>query len=205
MGEKTIKLSNLLVFFSDLYRKPDDGFCTYLTDPACKEELLALTGTFTGAHAELSLPVDPLRIQEMYTEAFVNTGKPYAPAIESYYKPWTTEEGVALPFANRTGYLSGDSAWHMEEVLTTLDIRSPDERMCMPDHLSEILMAAASLTAYDDLFCEFVSSHLDWLDAFTDQLERVGADRFYVQMTVILCDLIAAVNQPDSLKEANPC
>lgn len=205
MVQKRELLGDILAFYADLYQEPDEVLDAYLRESRFQDDLAASIEAFTPMDVDVEIPEGLVELKKMYDELFVSTDTVAVPLAESFYKPWTMDQEIELPFAHSKGYLSGDSAWHMKEILARLLISSPDELNASPDHLSVILQVAASLAEHHELFDTFARSHLDWLDDLLERMMELQSDSFYIQMTKLLRELIRSVLHDNDVKEATTC
>ena len=101
--------------------------------------------------------------------------KPLAEPIESLYKVWTRDPSCELLIANQKGYLKGDWACHMEELLTHVGFEIPPQFVHCPDHLVLELEFANILVEETPIEAQikFAEHHFDWLkDLYETAMEK---------------------------------
>ena len=100
---------------------------------------------------------------------------PLAEPIESLYKVWTKDPSCEITIANQKGFLKGDWACHMEDLLVKSGFEIPTQFAHCPDHLvlelefASLLVEEASYEAQ----IKFARHHLDWLE----DLAQMAKDR----------------------------
>ncbi len=134
------------------------------------------------------LPEYSVAHKEYVTHLTTTFGKKAAAPIESIYKIWTNDPTCDLPHARETGYLMGDSALHMKELLEQLQLEIPEDHLEMPDHISVNLNVAGIFagSGNEEAFHTFVSDHLDWLGDFSEKLKAVSPESFYLYLSSII-------------------
>jgi hypothetical protein len=121
---------------------------------------------------------------------------PLAEPIESLYKVWTTDESCEMSFANEKGYLRGDWACHMEELLTNPGFEIPPQFAHCPDHLIlefeffSILVEQAPVEAQ----LKFAEQHLNWLEDLFETAKSKNVPQMY-QDLYNLCAQFAAADK----------
>ncbi|WP_066175178.1 TorD/DmsD family molecular chaperone [Bacillus marinisedimentorum] len=120
-------------------------------------------------------------LEEAYHRCFSGRVKPYAPLVESLYKPWTSDPHANLPFARSKGYLFGDSALHIRYLLDQFELQLPAAYHNTPDHLCILLELAAfgTETGEDDFLPEFLKDHFDWLNEWVQQLSKLDSTFYF--------------------------
>lgn len=108
--------------------------------------------------------------------------------VESVYKPWTRDESAEVSFKGETGWLGGDSAAHMRDLIAQIQIELPLEIQGMPDHLAVLLefMSLLLEEALQNDQATFLAQHLDWLPlllARCDEAGLTGPYRALLEMT----------------------
>ena len=107
--------------------------------------------------------------------------KPLAEPIESLYKVWTTDKSCEITIANQKGYLKGDWAFHMEELLTGVGFEIPLQFAHCPDHLILELEFASILVeeAPAEAQIKFVEYHFDWLEDLLEAAKDKNVPELY--------------------------
>lgn len=101
--------------------------------------------------------------------------------VESVYKPWTLDESAEVPFKAETGWLGGDAAAHMQDLINRLGVELPLEVRGMPDHIA-VEMEVMSLLAEGadpDAQAIFLAQHLDWLPLLLARCDEAGSAGLY--------------------------
>ena len=120
--------------------------------------------------------------------------KPLAEPIESLYKVWTKDPSCESPIANRKGYLKGDWACHMEELLTKSGFEIPLQFAHCPDHLvlelefASLLVEGASAEAQ----IMFAKHHFDWLEDLLDTAKNKNAPEIYQDLYRLCAQYVKA-------------
>lgn len=119
---------------------------------------------------------------------------PLAQPIESLYKEWTTDPSCEMIFAKDKGYIRGDWAYHMEELLGELGFEIPKEFHHCPDHLILIfeLMSAMVESAPLEVQHQFASQHLDWLGDLVETAKERNVPAVYVDLYQWCKDFVEA-------------
>ncbi|OEF97678.1 TorD/DmsD family molecular chaperone [Desulfuribacillus alkaliarsenatis] len=120
--------------------------------------------------------------------------KPLAEPIESLYKQWTIDPSCEMTFARQKGWLRGDWACHMEEILKDLGFEVPQQFNHCPDHIILIfeLMGAMVENAPYEVQHQFASQHLDWLDDLIETAIERKAPTEYVELYKLCKDFVEA-------------
>ena len=100
---------------------------------------------------------------------------------ESFYKPWTLDPHCTLSFASERGFLMGDSALHLLEILRRCGLEVADELRGVPDHLVVELEFLSYLyrCATDLEVKQFNKDHLDWIPLLKEEIKRSDPHPFY--------------------------
>ena len=164
----------LHTLLAECFKEPTDGFVEEVKEGHLASEL--------RAHADaLSLdleavtppePTDRGSLQRSYLALFEAMAEPFAPPVESPYKPW---------YGDRDGGLmGGPSATEMERRYEAIDASPPPAYP--PDHVALLLEYGALLleAGADDQYREFVAEHLDWIEALGVLVEQAAeTEPFY--------------------------
>lgn len=189
---------SLYTLLAEGLKHPDDRLHRDVREERFADEL--------ARHADvldLSLPVvpgDPTHAPETraafdseYIALFEGLAKPYAPLIESVYRPWRA--GWASD-----GLLSGPAAADMRDRYDAAGVSVPDAYAA--DHLALLLEYAAALlqTEQDGAYRTFVDQHLDWLPALRRLIDDAAADAsFHRYCVVAVCETVAVVRRRERL------
>lgn len=180
IGASQQALQNLLKLFAELFAFPDKDFCEAVRKGIVDSQVMELSQE-AGLPIESELKKDALPYEEWvtaYNRCFLGIEKPFAPPIESIYKPWTTDESFQVSFKNQKGYLMGDSAQHVQHILKSFGLEIPQEYHMMPDHLIILLELLAFLvgSGFEDEAKQFCQDHFDWLPDLQKAIEKLPAD-----------------------------
>ena len=120
--------------------------------------------------------------------------KPLAEPIESLYKIWTNDESCEMPFAKEKGYLKGDWACHMEELLTGPGFEIPPQFAHCPDHLVLELEFASILAeeAPAEALIMFAEHHFDWLEDLFETVKNKNAPKMYQDLYYLCLQYVKA-------------
>lgn len=184
------ELQKIIYIFAEVYKYPDKDFYDEVNSRQVDDELLSL-------YSKIKLTIEPQfkeqcpsldELQSQYMELFSGIKQPFAPPIESVYKVWTTDSTAKVSISNRKGYLMGDAALHMKHLYNQYQIEVPSGYENTPDHLTLQLEFLAYLHEGDNLDAikQFISEHLDWLDEFSNELEKLEGSGFYLYATRLL-------------------
>ncbi|MCL2854381.1 MAG: molecular chaperone TorD family protein [Defluviitaleaceae bacterium] len=119
---------------------------------------------------------------------------PLAEPIESLYKIWTTDESCGISIAKEKGYLKGDWACHMEELLIKSGFQIPMQFNHCPDHLVleleyfSLLIEDASRQAQ----ANFAKYHLDWLEELLKTAKDRDVPKIYQDLYRLCADFVKA-------------
>ncbi|MCE7790856.1 molecular chaperone TorD family protein [Salipaludibacillus sp. CUR1] len=203
-----MKQRDLLLFYAELYKPPGDAVYEVISHPDFRTELEQASGAALNDCCDLpSLS----SLKEEFRSLFSSSSQNGISLIESFYKPWTTDQTAALPFAQSKGMMMGDPAWHMRYLLEEIGLNSSYDPMFYPDHISVILELAAFLLEEQetDKFTLLVSQHLNWLDDLVEAIRKQKKDSLYLKLTELLNKFVnefTICNQSfDRLKEDSVC
>lgn len=130
-----------------------------------------------------SAPATPLELfiemKGEYHSLFEGPISPFAPLIESVYKPWD-KDGRSI-VGTTLGHIMGYPALDMKRRYETRGMEIPEEYSHAPDHLSLLLefFSIEIETASAEELDEFAKSHLDWIDALVEEALKTGKARRY--------------------------
>jgi len=188
MGDKNL-IKEVMLFFSELYKEPNSE-CLNVTIRSGFESDLSRGLDIPRGEIKITKFKSLEDMKSQFNELFINKKKLYAPAVESFYKPWTLDPTSSLPLAKNKCFFMGDSAWHIQSILEQLNIERTAEFNTMPDHISVILELAAILVEDEAQFLIFIENHLDWLDEFILQMKAVTESSFYIDITQVLHNFV---------------
>jgi len=165
--------------------RSSEGDLSRLTSGEWARELadaLAHLGCSLKVPASLFEPaITPADLAEEYLHAFFLPHGKGIWLVESVYKPWTLDSSAEVPFMTETGWLGGDAASHLRDVMSQLGIELPPEILATPDHLSVELEIVSLLAegADEKAQATFLSQHLDWLPLLLARCDEAGLGGFY--------------------------
>jgi len=202
MDERTRSAkAELYRFFAEFFKPPEENFYREFTSPRYSEELSRLlheAGYATTVPNLRELWPSFEEFAEDYRRAVSGTVHPYAPPVESIYKPWTEDPEAEVPMAGQKGYFYGDPALHMRHLYDELGITLPSEYAGMPDHLTLELEFLALLfeTGEPEAARLFIREHLNWLGDFRTELEETPRGERYAQLVAWLEDILRQEPEP---------
>jgi len=141
-----------------------------------------------------SAPATPeeffIEMKGEYHSLFEGPISPFAPLIESVYKPWDKDGGSII--GNAQGHIMGYPALDMKQRYEARGIEIPPEYSHAPDHLALLLefFAIQIETATAEEMDKFAKSHLDWIDAMTQEALKTGKVRYYQPILEFMGSLI---------------
>jgi TorA maturation chaperone TorD len=177
--------SDLLVALSSCLREPDEQFVASVRDGELRNLLADATDTVGLQAATDPPPVSSVGgLTESYLALFQAMESPYAPPVESPYKPW---------YGDRTGLMGGPAAEEMAQRYAALDAEFPEAYP--PDHVALLLEYGSILldAGEPQEFAGFADAHFDWVPAF--RLATVGAAAeapFHRWAVILLDDVVTA-------------
>jgi len=196
-NERLHAKAELYRFFAEFFKPPVEAFYLEITSPRFSEEFARW---YMGAGYEGLIAAPNLReiwpsfeeISEDYRRALSGTVHPYAPPVESIYKPWTEDPGAEVPMVGQRGYFYGDPAVHMRYLYDELGVFLPPEYASMPDHLTLELEFLAFLidAGEEDASRLFVREHLDWIGDFRQELEKTPRGERYARIVAWLEEIL---------------
>ncbi|MFW6383911.1 MAG: TorD/DmsD family molecular chaperone [Halodesulfurarchaeum sp.] len=191
--------SALHTLLAECFKEPTDGFVQEVRAGRLESELREHDAALGLGLEEMAppLPADRGSLQRSYLALFEAMEEPFAPPVESPYKPWYGDrEG---------GLLDGPSATEMERRYEAIDASPPPAYP--PDHLALLLEYGALLldAGADDQYREFVAEHLDWIEALSVLVDRAVADApFYRWAVGILEAVTGRIRERLSLDDPSP-
>ena len=157
---------------------------------------------------DILLPVEPgdpthapetcAAFDNEYIALFEGLDTPYAPLVESVYRPW--RDGWSSD-----GLLSGPAASDMRDRYDAAGVSIPDAYEA--DHLALLLEYAAVLlqSGADAAYQAFVDQHLDWLPALSRLVDDAAADSpFHKYCVVAACETLATARRRQRLPDPEP-
>jgi nitrate reductase assembly molybdenum cofactor insertion protein NarJ len=185
------EVSRIFYILSDLYKYPELELWEDITCHRLLDELREYANRFQTPDSLIEitdLPIGLMQMQKIYVESIGGSAVP----VESIYKQWTADRTCNLPFAKSKGYLLGDSALHIRFILERFDIEIPEEYKNIPDHLAILLELLGCFieNAEETFTTQFLVDHFDWLDEFAARIEALPGNRFYLQVTRLLQQML---------------
>ena len=157
---------------------------------------------------DIPLPVEPgdpthapetrAAFDSEYIALFEGLATPYAPLVESVYRPWRAGW-------SSDGLLSGPAASDMRDRYDAAGVSIPDAYEA--DHLALLLEYAAALlqSGADAAYRTFVDQHLDWLPALRRLVDDAAADApFHRYCVVAVCETVATARRRQRLPAPEP-
>ncbi len=194
---------SLYTLLAEGLKHPDERLYRDVSRGTFASELTSLTNTLSiplpeRAGDRYPVPESRAAFDNEYIALFEGLAVPYAPLIESVYRPW-------YETSTSTGLLSGPSAADMQNRYDAAGMSVPEAYA--PDHLALLLEYAAALLRAGEhtAYLAFIQHHLDWLPALrrlTDAAEANAPFHSYCVATVY--EMVATVRdregitQPDS-------
>lgn len=195
--EQSERWASLHTLLAECLKEPTEGFVEEVTAGRLEGEL---TGHVEALDLSLSEPVPPRpedrgALQRSYLSLFEAMEQPFAPPVESPYKPW---------YGDRSGGLmEGPSASDMESRYEAIDASPPPAYPA--DHVALLLEYGALLLEAGAVeeYGRFLEAHMDWIPAF-DQLvdDAAREDPFYDWAVDLLREVTADLR--DRLGIAQP-
>ena len=180
--------SDLHTLLAECFKEPTDGFVEEVRAGHLESELRAHAAALS-LDLETMSPPDPAdrgSLQRSYLSLFEAMEEPFAPPVESPYKPW---------YGDRDGGLmGGPSATEMERRYEAIDASPPPAYP--PDHVALLLEYGALLldAEADDQYREFVADHLDWIEALGVLVDQAAASApFYRWAVAVLEEVTGAI------------
>ena len=171
---------------SELFKPPVRESAFQLHSGEVKQRMDAWLQSVCAGYVFPSLESAPATLEEFFIEMkgeyhslFEGPVSPFAPLIESIYKPWDKDGGSII--GNAQGHIMGYPALDMKRRYETRGIEIPPEYSHAPDHLALMLefFSIRIGTAPAGEMDEFAKSHLDWIDAQTEEALKTGKARHY--------------------------
>lgn len=171
---------------SELFKPPVREFVLQLHGGEVKRRMDSWLQTVCAGLVFPSLESAPVTPEEFFIEmkgeyhsVFEGPISPFAPLIESVYKPWDKDGSSIVGTAH--GHIMGYPAVDMKRRYETRGIEIPAGLSHAPDHLALLLefFSIEIETATAGELEEFAKSHLDWIDAVTEEASKTGKARYY--------------------------
>lgn len=137
--------------------------------------------------------VTPEALADEYLQAFALPNGLGIWLVESVYKPWTLDNSAEVPFMSETGWLGGDAASHLRDLLNLLGVKLSPELHATPDHLSVELEIMSLLVEEADQNAQatFLTQHLDWLMLLLARCDEACLGGFYHALLELTGEFIA--------------
>ncbi|SER82727.1 TorD/DmsD family molecular chaperone [Salipaludibacillus aurantiacus] len=186
----------LITLFAELYKYPDEQVTEEVMNGTAEQEMhrgfVSCSLPVTTRLSLQQLITAENNVQKQFMTAFSGLSKPFSPPVESLYKPWSTDADAPKQLAKKRGYYMGDSALHMNHLLSCYGFGVPEEFKMMPDHLVIELEFYAFLLGEDTrMAVTFYNEHLDWIKDFEKEMNKLGGVPFYQEVTRRLRNLLS--------------
>jgi putative dimethyl sulfoxide reductase chaperone len=184
------ELQKIIYTFAEIYKYPEIDFFEEMASQQVDDELTSFFSR-VNLNIKTNLKANLSSLEELHAQfmdCFSGIKQPFAPPVESVYKVWTTDPSAQVSIAKSKGYLLGDAALHMQHLFNQFQIEVPSGFENMPDHLTIQLEFLAYLNEVNkhELMKQFINDHLDWLDDFITELEKLESAQFYLYATKLL-------------------
>lgn len=183
-------------------RHPDERFWGEVRGGRFTDELRHLSDILEVELPEApdskDIPETQAAFDNEYISLFEGLESPYAPPVESVYRPW--RDGTS-----KEGLLSGPSASDMRDRYRAAGLSAPEPYPA--DHLTLLLEYAAFLLRSGESaeYVSFVEDHLDWLPAFRRLAsEAVAESPFHSYCVVAVCETVAEARLREGISEPEP-
>jgi TorA maturation chaperone TorD len=172
---------------SELFKPPVRESTFQLHSGEVKQRMDAWLQSVCAGYVFPSLESAPATLEEFFIEMkgeyhslFEGPFSPFAPLIESVYKPWD-KDGRSI-IGNAQGHIMGYPALDMKRRYETRGIEIPAGLSHTPDHLALLLefFAIEIGTATAVELDEFAKSHLDWIDVLVEEALKTGKAHHYL-------------------------
>lgn len=195
--------ASLYTLLAEGFKHPDERFHRDVREGRFAAELARLADTLCvplpdGPGAPDAVPASRAAFDSAYVALFEGLATPYAPLIESVYRPW--HDGPASG-----GLRSGPAAADMRARYDAIGVSTPDAYAA--DHLTLLLEYAATLlrAEEDAAYLTFVEQHLDWLPALSRLADDAVAEApFHRYCVAAVCETVATVRDRERLPPPGP-
>lgn len=182
---------------------PDERLHRDVREGRFAAELTRLAETLSiplpdGSSALETAPETRAAFDGEYIALFEGRATPYAPVIESVYRPW-----YGGPASD--GLRSGPAAADMRDRYAAAGVSIP--AAYAPDHLALLLEYAGALrrAQADAAYRTFVEQHLDWLPALRRLTDEATAEApFHEYCVAVVCETVAVVRDREGLSSPEP-
>ncbi|SNR38832.1 TorD/DmsD family molecular chaperone [Halorubrum vacuolatum] len=144
-----------------------------------------------------AVPTGRAAFDREYTALFEGLRTPYAPLVESVYRPW--HDGTA------GGGLLGPPAADMQRRYDAGGFSVPSAYQ--PDHLALVFEYAAALLRTDErtAYRSFLEHHLDWVPALERLADAAAADSpFHRYCVAAACETVTAARERAGVTGPDP-
>ncbi|MBF0291846.1 MAG: molecular chaperone TorD family protein [Nitrospinae bacterium] len=171
---------------SELFKPPVHDFVFQLHGGEVKRKMDSWLHSVCEGFLFPSLGSEPATPEELFIEMkgeyhslFEGPIIPFAPLIESVYKPWDKDGSSIVGTAH--GHIMGYPALDMKRRYEMRGIEIPTEYSHALDHLTLLLefFAIEIEVAPAGELDEFAKSHLDWIEAFVKEALKTGKAQRY--------------------------
>ncbi|WP_229109256.1 TorD/DmsD family molecular chaperone [Halapricum desulfuricans] len=186
--EQSAAWRDLHVLLATGLRHPDEQFRAALETGEFEAELRSLVSELdVGLAISVVPPVERSDgLTTAYIDLFEGGQQPYAPPVESPYRPWyDRDEG---------GLMNGPSAAEMRQRYRALDVSVPDAYS--PDHIALLLEYGSLLLEADEreAYRSFVRTHFEWVPALRRATDTAAANApVYRWLAVLIDELCVAL------------
>ncbi|MDR5656875.1 molecular chaperone TorD family protein [Halodesulfurarchaeum sp. HSR-GB] len=180
--------ASLHTLFAECLKAPTEGFVEEVRAGRLESELVDHADVLSLSVSDPAPPhpADRATLQRAYLSLFEAMEQPFAPPVESPYKPW---------YGDRSGgLLGGPPASDMENRYEALGASPPPAYPA--DHVALLLEYGALLLDAGAIeeYRSFFDDHMDWLPAFAELIEDARADEPFYDWTIetlreVLADL----------------
>ena len=195
--------ASLYTLLAEGLKHPDERLYRDVETGRFAAELTALTETLSvslpdGPGSPNVTPDGRAAFDREYIALFEGLQVPYAPLVESVYRPWhegTTSDGLLL----------GPPAVDMQSRYEAAGFSVPPAYQ--PDHLTLLLEYAAALLRAGEqtAYLSFLDRHFDWLPALQQVTGLAAADApFHNYCVVAVCEAVAAARSRAELTPPPP-
>lgn len=184
----TDRWAALHTLLAECLKEPTEIFVTEVEEGRLQAELAELDEVLALDLSDPEPPVPEGRgaLEEAYLSLFEAMAQPYAPPVESPYKPWHGDRDGGL--------LGGPPATDMERRYQALGAEPPAGYPV--DHVALLLEYGALLLEAEQTeeYRAFLLDHLDWIPALEAQVGNAKAAAPFYRWTVeVLCASLATL------------
>lgn len=184
------------IALSQLLQRPDEKLTEYVNNPDFQKLWQKVEEAY-GIQFPESWKTGALPDLKEWDQMWLKTMgpiKPLAEPIESLYKVWTKDPSCENTIATQKGFLKGDWACHMEEMLKKSGFEIPEQFAHCPDHLilelefASLLVEEASTNAQ----ITFAKHHFDWLEDLLETAKNRNVPGLYQDLYSLCAQYVKA-------------